>query len=159
MKTEQWRELQTINPLYEISDQGRLRRKLANGDFNYLTGYDTRSHGNYHAHKINGKKYYTHRLVMLAFEGECPKGHEVDHINRKTLDNRLENLRYVTRKQNVLRGEDKCQSKLTKQKVKAILALASIEGFSLRTIGGMFGVAPQTVHRIIQGKSWSHVER
>lgn len=36
-----------------------------------------------------------HRLIM-----DCPKGLEVDHINHDNLDNRKNNLRIVTRKQN-----------------------------------------------------------
>lgn len=36
-----------------------------------------------------------HKLIMLAFIGECPDGHEVDHINHIRDDNRLENLRYL----------------------------------------------------------------
>ena len=41
-----------------------------------------------------------HRLVLWAFEGH-PKGRQCDHINRVRDDNRLENLRWVTRKENM----------------------------------------------------------
>jgi hypothetical protein len=41
-----------------------------------------------------------HRLVLWAFEGH-PKGRQCDHINRVRDDNRLENLRWVTRKENI----------------------------------------------------------
>ncbi len=43
---------------------------------------------------------YVHRLVLWAFEGH-PKGRQCDHINRVRDDNRLENLRWVTRKENM----------------------------------------------------------
>lgn len=46
------------------------------------------------AHK--GKTIYFHRLIMKA-----KKGQMIDHINRKTTDNREKNLRYVTHRQNV----------------------------------------------------------
>jgi hypothetical protein len=42
-----------------------------------------------------------HRLVMAAFVGPCPAGHEVDHINADRSDNRLENLRYVPHEENI----------------------------------------------------------
>jgi hypothetical protein len=42
-----------------------------------------------------------HRLVLLAFVGPCPAGHEVLHLNHQPADNRLENLRYGTRSENI----------------------------------------------------------
>ena len=45
---------------------------------------------------INKKDVYVHRLVWETFNGEIPKGMEIDHINTVRTDNRLENLRLVT---------------------------------------------------------------
>lgn len=42
-----------------------------------------------------------HKIVYIAFNGEIPKGYEIDHINGIKTDNRLENLRCVTHKDNV----------------------------------------------------------
>lgn len=52
--------------------------------------------------RVNGKKkrFFVHRLVLKAFVGCCPDGHEVDHKDRDTSNNRLDNLRYVTKSQN-----------------------------------------------------------
>jgi len=43
----------------------------------------------------NRTSIYLHRLVMSD-----PKGQEIDHINRDKLDNRKENLRFVSKSQN-----------------------------------------------------------
>lgn len=47
--------------------------------------------------KVEGK---WHTLSMHHAVLPCPKGHEVDHINGRTLDNRKENLRIATKGQN-----------------------------------------------------------
>lgn len=43
-----------------------------------------------------------HRMVYETFNGEIPQGYEIDHINTIKSDNRLKNLRCVTRSQNML---------------------------------------------------------
>lgn len=50
--------------------------------------------------KIRGKCYSVHRLVLETFIGPCPPTLECDHINRVRHDNRVENLRWVTSKEN-----------------------------------------------------------
>ena len=46
--------------------------------------------------KNNKRKHVKLHKVLLW----CPDGYQIDHINGNTLDNRLENLRIVTRAQN-----------------------------------------------------------
>lgn len=50
--------------------------------------------------KINGKKYYAHRLACLYMHGEYPVNN-VDHINGNRSDNRIVNLREATNSQNL----------------------------------------------------------
>lgn len=47
-----------------------------------------------------GKMKLAHRVVWEAFNGEIPQGMEIDHINTDRGDNRLENLRMVSHKEN-----------------------------------------------------------
>jgi len=69
----------------------RNDRKNANGSYD---------HYGYLIIKIKGKQYKAHRLVYLYFNGKFPKN-EIDHINRIRSDNKIENLRDVTRQQNM----------------------------------------------------------
>lgn len=45
-------------------------------------------------------RVYVHRLVYETFVGEITQGYEIDHINTVRDDNRLDNLRCVTHKEN-----------------------------------------------------------
>lgn len=56
------------------------------------------SKGQYLATTIGGRTYYLHRLVWLYHKGSLPR--MIDHINRDTSDNRIENLRECTNAQN-----------------------------------------------------------
>ena len=60
----------------------------------------------YRQRRIKDKIILVHKVIARAFLGEQPEGYQVDHINGDKADNRPENLRYVTRKQN-LRGARK----------------------------------------------------
>lgn len=49
--------------------------------------------------RVDGVRYLAHRLAWLLIHGAWPKG-EIDHINGSRYDNRIENLRDVTRSLN-----------------------------------------------------------
>ena len=64
--------------------------------------------------QINGKQYGVHRLVAGAFTPNPGNKPFIDHINRNTSDNRVENLRWATEAENQrnTRSNDRCQSRL-----------------------------------------------
>lgn len=62
----------------------------------------------YKEHKI----VYVHRLVYEAFKGEIPEDLEIDHIDRNKHNNNPDNLRLVTRTEN-MRNIDRIVNKVS----------------------------------------------
>lgn len=110
---ERWRPVAGYEGLYEVSDQGRVRgveRELisANGQVRRWRGrilaHDFDRHGypriGLHVGGMT-KRFLVHHLVLHAFVGSKPDGMEVRHLNDVRSDNRLANLVYGTRSQNM----------------------------------------------------------
>lgn len=114
------------------------------------------------------------RVICWIVNGPPPaSGYLVDHINRVRDDDRPENLRWVTPKENALNvsEEEKLQRTLnfkghprkgelcptSRLKTSDILAIrASHE--SQRTIAAKYGIAQHTVSKIKRRLRWAHVE-
>lgn len=85
---------------YEVSNLGTVRRgnKILHGAI-LKTGYI-----NYGLWKENTFCWRTgHSLVAEAFIGERPEGFVIDHIDNNKQNNCLDNLRYITYSQNIIR--------------------------------------------------------
>lgn len=102
----------------------------------------------------NGKP--VHQLVLKTFVGEAPDGMEVLHINGNPTDNRLENLRYGTRTENILDvyRQGGRWRKLSIDDVEAIRFgfVCGIKGVELAR---MYGVTQQVISSIKHGRTFA----
>ena len=111
---EEWKEIKGFDSRYSISNFGRIRQ-------NHIT-YIGRNHHIYNFEekiiephtwqsrylRVDLKSVrnkirlatYVHKLVAEYFIGPRPEGLVIDHIDGNYLNNRVDNLRYVTLKEN-----------------------------------------------------------
>lgn len=101
---EAWKPIPSFNGLYEASSLGRIRR--SSDKFIYCTNVNVQNGYVFVRLMFDGLKGYSyvHRLVAEAFYGKpCDNRVQVDHLNGNRHDNRLANLEWVSRKENVQR--------------------------------------------------------
>ena len=73
---------------------------------------------------LDGKQrgYMVSNVVWVYFNSSIPEGYDVDHINDDPLDNRIENLQLLTRKENLRKrgyGRNQNTANWTDEEVKA----------------------------------------
>jgi hypothetical protein len=115
--------------------------------------------------------FCVHQIVAETFIGPCPKrdngraAWDVLHKNRDKLDNRVENLAYVSHSRNVLDaiekglfplGEKHHRSKLNNSTVKELKLLMQ-QGKTNLELSVMFGISDSAISRIRLGKTWRSI--
>jgi hypothetical protein len=113
MNSEQWRDIVGYEKLYQVSSEGNVRglnRMVSNKDNTNknIKGIDIKGAYTPSGYKMvslskNGeiRSYTIAQLVAQAFIPNPENKPEVDHINGDRTDNRVENLRWCTHKENM----------------------------------------------------------
>lgn len=157
---------------YQVSNFGRVRSVK---NYNMILSVGVNTHGyNYVTLSKNNKvKTFTvHKLVMEAFVSRRPSGLVVNHKDGVKTNNRIENLEWVTVRENVIHsrkvlkhvgvnppifnGEEHPMSKLKREDVVNI-RLLHCRGRSFRSIAREFGVSKTNVRNIINGIVWRNI--
>jgi hypothetical protein len=145
---------------YFVSKEGKVyknnkEKKLTLDKFYYTTN-------------IMGKKYLVHRLVAQSYIPNPENKKEVNHINGDKLDNRVENLEWVTRQENLFHrdkiiktciwGEKASLSKLTNIQAEMIRKEYKETKLSYPKLAKKYGVNKSTIARIVRKETFSKYE-
>lgn len=176
---EVWLPVFGYNGLYEVSNNGLVRSipTSRSGDSRFIrkTIYILKfrkHHKGYLEVKLTGvetgsaKIYKAHRVVAQAFIPNPSNLPEINHINGVKTDNRVENLEWVTTKENSLhawetglitnKGEGSGMSKLTNLYVIDICNRYNNKE-KPKVIARTYNIAPRTVWSIATKRTWRHI--
>lgn len=170
MKTEEWRPVVGLEGWYDVSDLGRIRRsRPGKGTVVGTIIKPTTSTSDRLQVSLTKdgkhKTYPVHRLVAAAFIGPCPSDKEINHIDYNHKNNAVENLEYVTRRENMahsyqhghaltaVRGSASPNTKLTEADVIAIRQ----SPLKRADVATLYGIAAVTVKHIRTRRSWRHI--
>lgn len=160
LNMEEWRPF-LRNPMYSVSSFGRVmncRRGSILTQVLRPTGYLTVGL------IVDGKQktFLSHRVVLEAFCGNCPSGLEAMHLNGCRTDNRVENLRWGTRRENHshkrIHGTAQIGNKNPNVKWTAELVQQVRESeLSSVKLSDRIGIPSSTIRQIRGGRTWKHV--
>ena len=120
--TEEWRTViydGKVYHNYEVSNLGRVRslNYKRTGEIKILSNSKMKKTG-YLVARLGKTQYYVHRLVAETFIPNPNNLPEVNHIDENKENNSVENLEWVSHKQNINHGT--CQERKAKTKGKRV---------------------------------------
>jgi hypothetical protein len=177
---ETWKIVASF-PAYEVSDRGRVRRRLTKGRWpagHILSPGQARS-GHLYVMLTDAKgcvqKQFIHRLVAIAFVGPAPfEGAFVLHHDDRPQHNVPENLYWGDRRQNARDaklnrrypgevsqrgaqpGTANPATVLTERDVLQIRRYLDM-GLCGACVARLYGVRKETIYCIAKGRTWAHL--
>lgn len=176
---EEWRPVVGYEDAYEVSNLGRIRsvdRMVSTS--NRWGGFTKNIKGKilsqsgragYRSVCLSSGSHKTHNvhiLVLTSFVGPAPDGHVCCHGDGNKENNRVDNLRWGTVKENCadtvrhgnsMRGEKNHTARLNTEKVIAIKTLYNKTKATHKDLASLFDVHTSTVKDITSGRTWGHV--
>lgn len=165
---ETWRPY-PVDPRYSVSNEGRIRRDVQVGSWRPGLCSLSISKRGYYVTCVGGSVVNVHQVVARTFHPN-PKGlPEVAHNDGNKLNNRPENLRWATRKDNSddidrhgkrLRGDTHPSRILSEADVlvirKALAGKRPRRKPHHKDLAQEFGVTRECITRIANNERWRH---
>lgn len=175
-----WKNITGYEGLYQISDTGLVKSlkrtcNSKNGKLRIVPEkiltpkLDKDGYLVLHLSKNNKRWYISiHRLVGLNFISNVFNFPEINHKDGNKLNNNVNNLEWCTTKKNVQhsfdiglnipkKGSKRAMSKMTEEKVIEVRNRYKNENISLKILSKDYNICAQTLHSIINRKTWKHV--
>lgn len=150
--SEEWRDV-TRCPDYEVSSLGRVR--------NPSTGLVRKlwKHKSGHLYVYLDKKHAVHTLVMEAFVGSRPPNLECRHLNGVPHDNRVSNLVWGTRQNNIddyaRHNGRHIKAAFTPDEIAQIRRGYSGRKGEQRKLARRFSVSPSVICNLLKGRTYA----
>lgn len=181
MEKEFWNDVVGYEGLYQISNLGRV--KASARTFADKNGRVSRLKEKILKQSISNTGYYyvslrkdnaaittnVHRLIAEAFIPNPEKKRCVNHIDGDKTNNAIQNLEWVTHKENMQHasganllkyGSSRVNAKLNEEQVRFIRANSKKNGGTMTyiEIAEKFNVSPDIVGNVARRENWKHVE-
>jgi len=166
---EEWRAVPfpQFSDLYEVSSLGRVR-SCGRGSWKLIRPW--RDGKGYLCVQLysDGRavRHWVANLVLLAFHGPRPDGHQINHIDGNRENNSIDHLEFCTASENMKHacrmglkrndGQHNAAAKLGRAEVIAI-GMNYLVGDSIAELARQFGVSYDTVRLIVKDKTWKGV--
>lgn len=174
------RQINGYEGKYSVTEDGRIYKhahstKRGDGIWYFPARWLKLQHDSYGyfrvqlTHPTRGpKNHKIHRLVAEAFISNPRKAGTVNHKNGIKTDNRVENLEWLTNKENVQhgwklglikqeKGEQHPNSKLTETQVRRIRSVDIPSGLSRNKTASKYGVSKGLINAIVARRAWKHI--
>lgn len=165
LPNEELKDIVGYEGMYQVSNLGRVKSLKFGKNLILKSGFSAKGYLLLKLSKNNtSKTFRVHRLVAAAFIKNPHKKSDINHINGIKDDNRVENLEWNTRSENIQhafsiglskakKGEKHNMSKLTTQQVLAIRKDNRIQ----REIAKDYNVSRVQISHIKRKKIWNHL--
>lgn len=176
MEKEIWKDIPNYEGIYQVSNLGKFKSyerivffgktktKRKSKILNLREGIQGYLYTVFSVDKKR-KTIKPHRIVAEVFIPNPENKPCVNHINGIKTDNKLENLEWVTYKENIdhavkiglkkgVRGEKSHYAKLKKTDIDKIRDIYSKGNYSQKKLAEMFNISQAQISRICQKKNW-----